>query len=72
MIGNDHGDNDKTPSPSGSQHIMVHVIQGITQNFWEDDIFNSLEINISRSLLNEPAIHAPNTAGVNGTLCSAW
>ena len=38
MMGNVHGDNDKTPSSSGSQHIMLHVIQGITQNFWEDDI----------------------------------
>ena len=25
MIGNVHGDNGKTPSPSGSQHIMLHV-----------------------------------------------
>ena len=72
MIGNVHGDNDKTPSSSGSQHIMLHVIQGITQNFWEDEIFKTLEINISKSLLNELAIHASNTAGVTGTLCGAW
>ena len=72
MIGNVHGDNDKTPSSSGSQHIMLHVIQGITENFSEDNISKTLEINISRSLPNELAIHAPNTAGVNGTLCGAW
>ena len=29
MIGNVHGDNDKTPSPSGSQHIMLHVIYSL-------------------------------------------
>ena len=73
MIGNVHGENDKAPSPSGSQHIMLHVIQGITQNIWEDDIFKSLEINISRSMLiNEQAIQAPNTAGINRTLCGTW
>ena len=67
MIGNDHDDNDKTPSPSGSQHMMLNVIyQGITKNFWEDDIFKNLEKNISRSSLNELAIQAPNTAGANG------
>ena len=69
MIGNVHGDNDKTPSPSGSQHIMLLLN---LMNFWEDDIFKTLEINISRSLLNERAIHARNIAGVNGTLCRAW
>ena len=76
MIGNVHGDNDKTPSLSGSQHIMLHVIYNLraklTQNFWEDGIFKKSEENISRSLLNELATHAPNTAGVNGTLCGAW
>ena len=72
MIGNVHGDNDKTPSSSGSQHIMLHVIQGITENFSEDNISKTLEINISRSLLNELAIRVLNTAGVKGTLCGAW
>ena len=38
MIGNDHGDNDKTPSSSGSQNIMLHVICSIRElpgTFWK-------------------------------------
>ena len=29
MIGNVHGDNDKTPSSSGCQYIMLHVIYSL-------------------------------------------
>ena len=36
MVGNVHGDNDKTPSPSGNQHILLHVVystRGLPRTF---------------------------------------
>ena len=74
MIGNVHGDNDKTPSPSGSQHIMLHVIyslRALPRTFGKITFLKNWK-KTSRSLLNELATHAPNTAGINGTLCGAW
>ena len=74
MIGNVHGDNDKTPSPSGSQHIMLHVIYSLRvlpRTFGKMTFLKNWKI-ISRSSLNEMAAHAPNTAGINGTLSGTW
>ena len=71
MIRNVHGNNDKTPSPSDSQHIMLHVIyslRALPRTFGKMTFLN-IGKKISRSSLNEMATHAPNTAGINGTLC---
>ena len=75
MIGNVHGVNGKTPSPSGSQHIMLHVeysTRELSRTLWKMTFFKNWKKNISRSSLNELATHAPNTAGANGTLCGTW
>ena len=64
MIGNVHGDNGKTPSPSGSQHIMLHVMysfRALPRTFGKMTFLKNWKKNISRSLLNELATHAPNT-----------
>ena len=74
MIGNVHGDNDKTPSPSGSQHIMLHVIYGLRalpRTFGKITFLKNWK-KISRLLFNEMAAYALNKAGINGTLCGAW
>ena len=74
MIGNVLDDNDKTPSPSGSQHIMLHVIyslRALPRTFGKMTFLKHWK-KISRSSLNEMAIHAPNTVGINGTLCGTW
>ena len=45
MIENFHSDNDKTPSLSDSQHIMLRTMystRALPRNF-EDDIFKKLE-----------------------------
>ena len=71
MIGNVHCDNGKIPPPTGSQHIMLHAIystRALPRNFGKMTFLEKLEKNISRSLFNELATHAPNTTGVHGTL----
>ena len=75
MIRNVHGDNGKTASPSGSQHIVLHVkysTRALPRTFGKMTFFKNWKKNISRSSLNEVATHASNTAAVNGTLCGAW
>ena len=71
MIGNVHADNDKTPSPSDSQHIMLHVIYSLRALPRAFGKMTKIGKNISRSLLNELETHAPNTAGIDGTLRGA-
>ena len=75
MIDNVHGDNDKTPSPSGSQHVMLHTIysaRALLRNFGKMKLKKKWKENISRSLLNELTTHALNTTGVHGTLSGTW
>ena len=70
MIDNSHSDNDKTPSLSDSQHIMLRTIYSnreLPRNF-EDDIFKKLEKNISKSLLNELETHAATYWGPSDTV----
>ena len=74
MIDNVHGGNGKTLSPSGSQHIMLHVkysTRALPRTFGKMTFFKNWK-KISRSSLNELVTHAPNTAGVNRTLCDTW
>ena len=66
MIGNVHGND--TP-PSGSQHIMLHVMystRALPRAFGKMTFLKNWKKNISRSSLNELATHAPNAVGVNG------
>ena len=74
MIGNVHVINGKTPSTSGSQHIMLPVkdsTRALPRTFGKMTFFKNWK-KISRLSLNELATHAPNTAGVNRTLCDTW
>ena len=46
MIDNVHGDNDKTPSPSGSQHVMLHTIysaRALLRNFGKMKLKKKME-----------------------------
>ena len=58
MIVNDHGDNDKTPSSSGSQHIMLHVIystRGLPRTFWKMTFFKTWKnVKAGHRLMNWP------------------
>ena len=70
MIDSSHSDNDKTPSLSDSQHVMLRTIystRALPRNF-EDDIFKKLEKKISKSLLNELATHAAIYWGPSDTV----
>ena len=54
-------------------NIMVHVIyslRALPRTFGKMR-FLKIGKKIGRSSLNEMATHAPNTAGINGTLCGA-
>ena len=75
MIDNVHGDNDKTPSLSGSQHVMLHTrysTRGLPRNFGKMTFLKKWKKNISKSSHDEMATHALNTARVHGKLCETW
>ena len=71
MIDNVHGDNDKTPPPSGSYYVMLHTIystRALHRNLGKMKFKAKIKKNISKSSLNKLATHAPNTTWVHRTL----
>ena len=71
MIDNVHGDNDKTPPPSASQHVMLHTTystRALPRNFGKMIFFKKFEKKVSRSWLNKQATHTPNSWGPWGTV----